>query len=244
MNSLLLFSEELVDSVRVVLVDERARQVFSAYEFQVGQRVCGALYAGSKFHLMVEVFSERLVEMRIVEVYPSLPLRSLDLVVGLSRPQTTKKVIQTAVMAGVRSLHLVATERGEKSYLDSHILRPADLRVEVGKALEQIWEGKVPEIRVHRSFGYFCKNTLSTITSHDALFKAIALPGAPLMTTAHVKQNARAAIFTVGPEAGWSDSEVAAFCDHGFTPIGLGPRIVRVETALGFVLGQSLLLDV
>lgn len=35
----------------------------------------------------------------------------------------------------------------------------------------------------------------------------------------------------VGPEGGFTDDEVARAVQHGWRPIGLGPRILRVETA-------------
>lgn len=35
----------------------------------------------------------------------------------------------------------------------------------------------------------------------------------------------------VGPEGGWDDAEIDAARDAGFTPVGLGPRILRAETA-------------
>ena len=40
----------------------------------------------------------------------------------------------------------------------------------------------------------------------------------------------------VGPEGGFSDSEVNAAKAHGLLPAGLGKRILRTETASGFVL--------
>ena len=43
------------------------------------------------------------------------------------------------------------------------------------------------------------------------------------------------AIF-IGSEGGFSPEEVAAAIAHGCTPIGLGPRILRTETASSFVL--------
>jgi 16S rRNA (uracil1498-N3)-methyltransferase len=35
----------------------------------------------------------------------------------------------------------------------------------------------------------------------------------------------------VGPEGGFSAAEEAAATDHGFTAVGLGPRVLRTETA-------------
>ena len=35
----------------------------------------------------------------------------------------------------------------------------------------------------------------------------------------------------IGPEAGFSPGEEAAMVDAGFTPLGLGARVLRTETA-------------
>ena len=40
-----------------------------------------------------------------------------------------------------------------------------------------------------------------------------------------------AALLLVGPAGGFEDSETAAILAAGFTPVGLGPRILRAETA-------------
>jgi 16S rRNA (uracil1498-N3)-methyltransferase len=34
-----------------------------------------------------------------------------------------------------------------------------------------------------------------------------------------------------GPEGGWTDRERAAYLEHGWTPVSLGPTILRTETA-------------
>ena len=38
-------------------------------------------------------------------------------------------------------------------------------------------------------------------------------------------------VFAVGPEGGFTEEEVAAACASGWQPVGLGTRILRVETA-------------
>ncbi len=35
----------------------------------------------------------------------------------------------------------------------------------------------------------------------------------------------------IGPEGGFSDTEVSLAADHGFLPVRLGPRVLRTETA-------------
>ena len=41
----------------------------------------------------------------------------------------------------------------------------------------------------------------------------------------------RSVVALVGPEGGWSDDELEALNDYGCTPVSLGPRIMRTETA-------------
>jgi len=38
-------------------------------------------------------------------------------------------------------------------------------------------------------------------------------------------------VFAAGPEAGFDADEEAAFAKAGFTPVKLGPRVLRTETA-------------
>jgi len=38
-------------------------------------------------------------------------------------------------------------------------------------------------------------------------------------------------VLAAGPEAGFADAETHALLDAGYTPVQLGPRILRTETA-------------
>jgi len=35
----------------------------------------------------------------------------------------------------------------------------------------------------------------------------------------------------IGPEGGWTQEEISLFTTHAWTPVTLGPRILRAETA-------------
>jgi RsmE family RNA methyltransferase len=45
-------------------------------------------------------------------------------------------------------------------------------------------------------------------------------------------------VLAIGPEGGFIDREVATFREIGFTTVSLGPRILRVETALAYLIGK------
>jgi RsmE family RNA methyltransferase len=42
----------------------------------------------------------------------------------------------------------------------------------------------------------------------------------------------------IGPEGGFIDAEVASLREVGFRPVSLGPRILRVETAVASIIGR------
>jgi 16S rRNA (uracil1498-N3)-methyltransferase len=241
MNSLIIQDNEGWESGLIRLVGARATKIFGDHAFQEGQEIHVARFGGDKGIARVRQFSSAVIEAELVSTMQSLPLRPIDLVVGLSRPQTLKKVIQAATMTGVRSLHLVHTSTGEKSYLTSHILQPEHLREEVVASLEQIWEGRYPEISVHRSFRYFTSQHLPTLGCEQSCMKIVASPCGDVVASPQMGVVHEAMVIAVGSEAGWSDVELNTLRSQGFTLVGLGPRVVRVEVALLMLLGQSLL---
>lgn len=241
MNSLVIFPGEGWETGRCVITGDRARSLAIGEEWQDGDEVHIALLGGERGSARVVRFSTDVIELEVMHTQPSTPLRSIDVIVGLCRPQTVKKVIQAAVMAGVRSLHLVRTDKGERSYLDSHLLRPYALQAEVIKALEQIWEGSYPVIEVHRNFNYFTSRHLGGFGESGRGLKLIASPGARPLLCKDLAGECDSLVLAIGPEAGWTQQEVNNFVGCGFEPVGLGPRVVRVEVALNYLLGQSLL---
>jgi 16S rRNA (uracil1498-N3)-methyltransferase len=237
MNSLIVYPDEGWHEGCVTLRGDRARSARVSASCEVGVELRIALFGGEKGLGVVRESSDDTIALELVSTTPSLSLRPIDLVVGLSRPQTTKKVIQAAVMSGVRSLHLVHLDSGEKSYLDAHLLQKAQLNQEIAKALEQIWEGLFPTVVVHRHFGGFIRNYERLLPRTEEELRVVAHPGAAPLTSPLVHSIPRAVV-AVGSEGGWSQRELEALFGLGFQQVGLGERIVRVEVALLYLLGQ------
>ena len=55
--------------------------------------------------------------------------------------------------------------------------------------------------------------------------------GAGLAALSWPEDAGRRIVLLIGPEGGWSDAEREAAYASGFTPVSLGPRILRAETA-------------
>lgn len=246
MNSLIILPTECVDPTKGILFEERAVYAYETHGVREGQQVKVAVLGGKKGIGVVLAASRERVEITISDETPPSPVLPIDLIVGVSRPQTVKKVIQAAAILGARSLHFVKSEHGEKSYLQSQALEADQVEFEVIKGLEQVWESIPPEIHVHRNFDYFLERHLPMLGAGEvesSSIKLLAHPGGHELRSIVTRRNlssevSPSIVVAIGPERGWSDIEVRDLLSRGFTQIGLGSRVMRVELATVFIFGQ------
>jgi RsmE family RNA methyltransferase len=91
-------------------------------------------------------------------------------------------------------------------------------------------------VTVRRFFKPFVEDEL------DATFagaqRLLADPASAGTLDAVPRAGARAVV-AVGPEGGWTRYEAGQLVARGFTPFTLGPRVLRVDAAVPFVVGQA-----
>lgn len=246
MNHLLVFPEELVDdstdqtsSVRIS--GERARYLKEFHQLKVGDSKRAIVYKQGEGEVICREVSngEFRFSLRYVRGEPSqLPF---TLVQGLSRPQTIKKILRYGAMLRLERVVFLPTEFGEKSYRQSKILQPENQKYEIVKGLEQIGNPYPPEIVVARSLASY----LDELSNRGLKF--IAHPEADATLLDYQEELSsdmpREIVMALGPEAGWSDKEVLAFRDAGFSAIHLGSDHLRVEVAFVTMIAQLKLLS-
>lgn len=246
MNSLLVPGEAL----RVGEVITIARERFDERQSLEEGVPCRLVqWGGSRATGRVVALRPREVECEVEQVLQTLERAPIEAIVALPRPPTVRKVIQAAALLGVSHLHFVRTRNTEKSYLTSHALKPEAIRAEVILALEQGFDSTPLAVSVHDRFLPFIQDVLP---KHSAFAQALRIvadgAGSALASVLALPPLAKpsAALFAVGPEAGWVPFELEQFAVRGFIPVALGPRILRVETAcsvlatqLGWVLSGS-----
>lgn len=245
MNLLLLSNEELLSPEHARLLGERADGAARLYRLEVGSRVRVGVVGGLLGRGRVAQVSPGLLELE-VSLSDAPPARMpCILIVGLSRPQTIKKVVQAAVTSGVEELHFVRSERGEKSYSSSTILTPEALSAEIALGLAQAVDTVAPLIEVHQRFLPCVEDVIPSRLQQRAegpAWKVVADTGShkALQPFCSAVPERALRVFAVGSEAGWSEHELSVFKAQGFQSVSLGPRVLRVETAVAMLLGVSL----
>jgi RsmE family RNA methyltransferase len=164
------------------------------------------------------------------EALEPLPLR---LILALPRPKVLNRTIAAAASMGIREIDLINSWRVDKSYWKSPRLSAENLRMQSILGLEQGGDTILPTIRLHRLFKPFVRGELS-----DSIGGKLALLANPRGAIDAPRSVGQSVVLVIGPEGGFIEREVETFQEIGFTAVSLGPRILRVETAIACLIGR------
>lgn len=155
------------------------------------------------------------------EVRNESPLR-IVLVQGIARGEKMDWILQKATELGVAAIVPVHAERGEVR-LDGERAgkRLRHWRSVVLSACEQSGRARIPAVAEPRALA----QALADLPAVRLLLDPEAEK--PLPST--ISDNACA--LAIGPEGGWSPSDMATLQAAGFVGARLGPRVLRTETA-------------
>lgn len=234
MNCLLIEDSEIDEpSGRVRIEGRRRRHADEILKASPGDRlrvgrIGGRIGSGEILHLDHEA-----LELACVFDEEPPAKHALELVLALPRPPVFRRLVSTIASLGVERLRVVGTARTEKSFWQSHVVSPEQIRERLLLGLEQSRDTVLPEVTIHRYFEPLVDETLrDSIRGRRAL---LAHPGA----AAACPHDPREPItLFVGPEGGFVDYEVERLEEIGFEPVGLGPRILRVEPVIPLLIGR------
>lgn len=233
MNLVLLFPEDFTAEGQVHLQDRRLAHVREVHRIEVGGSLRVGVLGGPMGTGTVLRLDAEALEMNVVLDQPPPPKLPLSLVLALPRPKVLNRVVAAAASLGVARIALVNAWKVEKSYWKSPRLDPANLRQQLILGLEQGRDTVLPELRIERLFRPFVEDALP-----DWVEGSMALNAHPGATEPCPRGVDGPVVLAVGPEGGWIDAERASLAAAGFREVDLGPRILRVETALAALVGR------
>ena len=234
MNLILLFPEDFVSgSSRVRINGRRFKHAQEVLQAGLGDLLDVGLINGCMGKGSVTHITDCTLEMDVtLETPPPAPL-PVTVILALPRPKVVKRVIISLTSMGVKRIWLIHAFRVEKSYWQSPVLSAESLRLHGILGLEQARDTMFPEISFARFFKPFAEDTLPKILQGS--LSLIAHPKANTPCPSHIQTPVTLA---VGPEGGFIPYELDMLMGQGMKPISLGPRILRVETALPALLSR------
>ena len=238
MNLLLLHDEDFLADGTVLLSGHRARHAQEVLKAVHGDVVRVGRVGGRMG--TAEILDVAAHEIRLrVHLDQEPPARAnVDVLLALPRPKALKKVLPALASLGVDRVVLLNAARVEKSYFGSHVLQPEFVRQLLELGLEQARDTVPPHVAVRDRFRPFVEDELDAQfsgTEHRWLAHPLALQGATQLPPPRPRDRV---LLAIGPEGGWVPFEVQLLENHGFRAFSLGPRILRVETAVPLLVGQ------
>lgn len=238
MNLLLLNQDDFVSSSIAIIRDaRRCEHIHQIQQIQIGDQlkigVLNGLMGKGKILNLEKSDSglEIKLECDLTQTPPTaLPL---TLVMALPRPKMFRRVVQTLSSLGVKSVYFIHSYRVEKSYWQSPFLNPEDVHDQLILGLEQSGDTVLPQVDFKNRFKPFVEDELPEIIKNKT-----ALVAHPYTETPCPISFNQPLVLAIGPEGGFIPYEIDLLKQQGFAAVHLGERILRVETALPFLVGR------
>ncbi len=232
-----------VDGSKIVISGEDAKHISLSLRSKPGESFTVCDEDGVEYDCVVSEITKNEVYMDVVskQMSKAEPSVEVTLYQALVKSDKFESVIQKSVELGVAKIVPVVTERCVSRPDDASLSKKLERWKKIAKeAAMQSGRGRIPAVENAVSFsqalekmkGDDCTFVCYEDLSHTPLSAVVAKSG----------DNVKSISFLIGPEGGISDKEAQMCRDAGIALAGLGPRILRTETAPLCVLSALMLL--
>jgi 16S rRNA (uracil1498-N3)-methyltransferase len=235
MNLLLLTQQDLLSPDSALIQDERRCQhILQIHKATEGDSLKAGLLNGLIGEAKIrKIISNSQIELNLILTRPAPAPIPLTIVMALPRPKMFRRVLQTISSLGIKSVYFIHSYRVEKSYWQSPFLNPEDVQHQLILGLEQSCDTELPEVHFKNRFKPFVEDELPNIVKNKT-----ALVAHPYTKTPCPVSFNQPLVLAIGPEGGFIPYEIDLLTQQGFDAVHLGERILRVETALPFLVGR------
>lgn len=213
----------------LVLKDQAYQHVAKVLRCQVGQSIMVFDGLGGEYQAIIMDMSKAQIVLQIGQ-YHSKTLESplaMHVGVGLLPPKQLDWIIQKSVELGVTELTPLYLERSKITSISQSMIEKKMQHWQgiITHACEQCGRNQLPTCHTPKSLTQW----LEAINPEARLL--YATPHAPQPLT-ELTGKIQAVQIVIGPEGGLSEAECQQLKAHRFQAVGLGPRILRAETAV------------
>ena len=219
---------------RVVINGRRALHITQFLKSSPGDRIRVGAIGGLVGEATV-VRVEASVELDVQLTEPPPPCAPVVLVLALQRPKSMPRILAAITSFGVKEIWVVNSARVEKPYWSCEQISPLRVRESLVLGLEQARDTVLPEVHFRRRFKPFVEDELPRLAKgRRALFAH------PYAEQAAPGPSAEPTLVALGPEGGFTESEVRMLGLAGLEGARLGVRPLRTEAAVPALLGRLL----
>lgn len=220
----------LVSDTVVALEDAAANHVARVLRLRRGSEVVLFNGLGGEYAAILDSIERRSVTARVGAYIAHDSESPLDITLaqGISRGERMDYVVQKAVELGVVSIIPLVTDFCSVKLTQERLdKRQQHWQAIAISACEQSGRNRIPTCLAPLPLGVW----LNTLVPHDNGLHLVLDCDAKLSIKSVPVAEPKKIVLLIGPEGGLSDIEIQQASNAGFTPVRLGPRIMRTETA-------------
>lgn len=233
MNLLLLEAADLLSDREAIVTGRRAAHIAGVLRAEAGSILKAGVIDGAIGTATVNEVSPERVHLTLdLGEQPPSPL-DVEVALALPRPKVLSRSIAAIASMGVKRIAIINSWRVDKAYWKSPRLEPDALRSDLIAGLEQARDTILPRVTLHRFLREWCEQTLPVQISEGRR----AILAHPYAAAAGDDVKGPATLI-VGPDGGFIAEEIAMFERAGAEAISFGPRVLRVETAIPWLLSR------
>lgn len=235
MNLILLETGDFIAPDTVVLTGRRLQHLQTVHRAEVGDTLRVGLRDGLMGDGRVTALSDEAVQLQVTLTQSPPAKQPMVLLLALPRPKMLKRTLQMVTTLGIEQVVLINSYRVEKSFWQSPWLSEAAVREQLVLGLEQARDTVLPMVTLAPRFKPFVEDELPALLQGRRGWLAHPVGGASCPLAVREPQ-----LLAIGPEGGFIPYEVELLQRAGLEAIDLGPRILRVETAVAVALARLL----
>lgn len=227
-----LVPSDLITGSTVPLAGDLYRHMITVLRLQPGDDVILCNGEGTDFHATIQDTGAKTFSLKIIDstttAPDSLTTLSLTLIQGLPKSDKFDFIIQKATELGISSIvafpaaHSVV--RLAPDQVESRLSRWNRITAEASRQSER---NSIPSVSLAKNLDSALRDAQESVK----LFFLERERGSKLKDLLTGTSRPPAVALLVGPEGGFSADEVSIATTRGFTPVSLGERILRTETA-------------
>ncbi len=228
---------ELFGGDTVTFDGQTARHVAYSLRMAVGDEITLCDMSGNKYDCVIEAFTKESVTAKVLssEKAPGEPPCKIILFQALAKGEKMDYIVQKATELGVCEIVPFESQNCIAKSDKKGDLAKTERRIKIAiDAAGQCGRGRIPEISETVSF----KEALGKLSECELGFLCYEGEGTLPLKELLPKDSPLEIAFMIGPEGGFSKSEVQTARELGISLAGLGKRILRTETASLYVLSS------
>ena len=227
MNLILLTEKDFIAKDVVRLKGRAFQHVTTILKAIVGQYLQMGLVNGKMGTGEILKQTKTFVDCKVSLTQKPPTPSPIRLVLALPRPIVLKRLLPQITALGIKDIVLVQTNRVEKSYWASPVLKMENMQEQIQLGLEQAKDTVFPKIQLRKRFKPFVEDELQGFAKSTKIL--VAHPEGKKSFPRRIKYKIT---LCVGPEGGFVPYEIGLLKAHGATVVQMGQRILKVETAV------------